>query len=232
MEKRDNRSPMNSSNNSAEASTEILTGREAAKFARAFRGMWPQPVADEKGYLVALAQIFAFKPREQIEAICRPSSGFTRIHKFPPSLADIQEWISPRNKFEPAEPEYSPGPNFTQERLAREADTARLQGPAEPEEVRLAKRKAFVIRELGYDPIKKRVEAPCFIPPPPSVDISDFPDGSATVANWEGPGPQVPPSGKPVDPKPWHDKEELARSRDRIAAYMASDKYLFKDRQP
>jgi hypothetical protein len=38
-------------------------------------------------------------------------------------------------------------------------------------------RKTFVIGVLGYDPTKPRKERPCFTPPNPSVDISDFPDG-------------------------------------------------------
>jgi hypothetical protein len=38
-------------------------------------------------------------------------------------------------------------------------------------------RKALVIAELGYDPAKPRRERPCFTPPLPEVDISDFPDG-------------------------------------------------------
>lgn len=93
-------------------------------------------------------------------------------------------------------------------------------------------RKAIVINALGYDPAGKRPPVPCFIPPQPTVDVSDFPDGSDAVMSWKGPVDPSPTAPKPDDRAPWHDKEELAKSRDRIAAYMASDKYLFKNQQP
>lgn len=161
------------------ASTEIVSASEATAFARAFRGMWPQPVADEQAYLSGLAQLFSTMERRQVDAISDPRSGFPSIHKFPPSIAEIQEWISPVNKFTPAEPTVHYGPNFTQERLSKEA-RGEIEGP----KLTLEERKAIVVNILGYDPLKTRVEQPCFIPPPPKVNVSDFPDGPASVIGW------------------------------------------------
>jgi hypothetical protein len=64
-----------------------------------------------------------------------------------------------------------------------------------------------------------------FIPPMPNVDISDFPDGPKTVTSWK----DVPAAATPSDVPAWRDKEELRKSRDRIAQAMGSDEYLWTD---
>ena len=156
--------------------------------------MWPQAsVHSEEEYLLGLAKFFTSLPRWQVDAICNPTAGFITLHKFPPSIAEIHEWTKPRETPDLRSAPPFPGPNFT------------YSGDIpHPSKLSLEERKAFVIRELGYDPIKQR------------------PAGSSFAST----------SRDDAAPKPWHDKDALAASRDRIAAYMESDKYLFKDRLP
>jgi hypothetical protein len=81
-----------------------------------------------------------------------------------------------------------------QKPTARERIAARPEEP-DPRPQSLEDRKAFVTRELGYDPASARPNEPCF-------------------RTWR------------LEPSLWHDKQELAKSRDRIAAHMASKDYL------
>jgi hypothetical protein len=82
-------------------------------------------------------------------------------------------------------------------------------------------RKAFVTGELGYDPEKARSSRACFVAPAPNVDVSDFP---ASTSRAFDPSPDAKPA--PENP-PWRDKDELARSMERINQRIAGKDYLF-----
>lgn len=143
----------------------------------------------------------------QLDQLVNPKTGIQTVSKFLPTIAEIVEFFHAR---EFVAPRSGHGPNLT--------------GAAEPDPRKLTtleERKAFVIRELGYDPAKIRPSRACFIPPPPTVDISDFP---ATTSRAMDPAPDAKPL--PETP-PWRDKNELAKSMDRINRYMASKDYLF-----
>lgn len=111
--------------------------------AKAFRSMWPQEsVHDEEGYLSGLAAFLMTLPSQQAKGLLNPT-GFVVHHKFPPTIAEIHAWTK---RFQPRR-DYNHGPNFTRERLEREAYHRRIEGPP-PKPEKTADEKAAMIDKL------------------------------------------------------------------------------------
>jgi hypothetical protein len=183
----------NSSRDLAQPSTETPSGTEAAQYARRFRGMWPQGIHSEEGYLAGLAQFFMTLPRSQVDAICNPTAGFITLHKFPPTIAEIHEWTKPHEPADLSSAPPFPGRNFTQERLAEEA-AMRAQGK-EPPEIEYKSR--MRIEHPGdHDPhwlTHPDPDAPWRRQGPPSRELqkllADDPDYQANLAVWRAKNP-------------------------------------------
>lgn len=153
--------------------------------------MWPQGVHSDEGYLSGVAQFFMSLPRWQVDAICNPTGDFMKHYKFPPSIAEIDEWTRPVehvNKFEPPPREYNPGPNFTRQRLATEEEM-RKQGIEPPEIV--YKSRIRIEHPGDHDPhwlTHPDPNAPWRKQGPPSRELAkllaDDPDYQRNLAAW------------------------------------------------
>lgn len=190
-------------------STPSTNRKEATEAIFRIKDCYPNSGGQSREYFLNLIGAAETFPVEVIKQLADLRYGLPARLKFIPTVADVvqfcEELTKPHvNPFEMPR-SYNPGPNFTG------------CGSSEPDSPEvLARRKAFVIGILGYDPAERRREQACFIPPAPSVDVSDFPDAPGNT--WK-PSPAAIAASLEASSagKPWHDKEELRKSAERIA---------------
>lgn len=185
---------------------------------------FPSLAPPPRDYVLRLVDAVERYPSHLQAKLADPVKGISATCRFLPTVAEIIDCIEGPASHKWAdgtmhrEPErMSHGPNFT-----GSAD----QAPDPRQLLSLEDRKAFVIRELGYDPSKSRSSRACFLAPAPLVDVSDFP---ASTSRAFDPSPDAKPA--PENP-PWRDKAELAKSMERINRHMASKDYLFGEGDP
>lgn len=123
-------------------STSRAAVKEATRIAEKILGAYPDYGKAPDGYLLAVTEFIAHLSAEDQEALAHPVTGIVSKSEFLPSIAKIKQFVDDRGK-----------------RLNTRATGYRYLKPGEEDEIEIPpgeRRKAQVLKELGYDPSVSR----------------------------------------------------------------------------
>lgn len=128
-------------------STSRAAVKEATRIAEKILGAYPDYGKAPDGYLLAVTEFIAHLSAEDREALAHPVTGIVSKSEFLPSIAKIKQFVDDRGR-----------------RLNTRATGYRYLKPGEEDEIEIPpgeRRKAQVLKELGYDPsISREVRQP------------------------------------------------------------------------
>lgn len=128
-------------------SLNAASARQASDLARRILGGYPDYGKAPPEYLLSITEYLAYLPAEDQEALAHPVSGIASKCTFLPTKAQMAEFLADRHK-----------------RTNTRATGYRYLKPGEEDEIDIPpaeRRKAQVLRELGYDPsISREVRQP------------------------------------------------------------------------